>query len=313
MPIVDGNRGVAGIDVDGWKELQDVAGRLSRVSREQRYDVYELFDWPVSLPTDAYWMSPELTTCHGTEVWEKLDERHRVVLSRYEAVSFFSLNVHLIRDLIGEVAYRIHTTRFPGLSEFFHDFIHEENEHMWFFAQFCERYGGKVYSARDVIMRSATRPDVIQDLMVFGRILIAEELCDVFNARMAKDKRLPPIVQQINAVHHGDESRHIAFGRQMLRALREEAARRVPPDELRGAGEYLARYISVCLRSFYNTAMYTDAGLSGARSVRARLIADPARHAAHREIMGRTVAYLDRIGILHPAMVRWLWHPPRWI
>jgi hypothetical protein len=263
-----------------------------------------LFDWPGSLPADAYWMSPELTTCYGTELWAELDEQTRVTLSQYEAVNFFSLNIHLIRDLIGEVADRIYATRYPGLSEFFHDFIHEENEHMWFFAKFCQLYGGKVYPAKKWTA-AATGSDVIRDVMVFGRILIAEELCDVFNARMADDMRLPPIARQINAVHHGDESRHIAFGRQMMRTLHEDAVASCAPEELRAAGEYLAHYVSVCLLSFYNPAMYRDAGLSDPRSVRPRLLADPARHAIHRQTMERTVTFLDRTGVFDAAMVKW--------
>jgi len=288
----------------GWGRLRDVAGRLSKTSREHRYDVYELFDWPATLPADAYWMSPELTTCYGTELWAELDERTQVTLSQYEAVNFFSLNIHLIRDLIGDVADRIYESRYPGLSEFFHDFIHEENEHMWFFAKFCELYGGKVYPVKK-LTPAATGSTAIQDLIIFGRILIAEELCDVFNARMADDARLPPIARQINAVHHDDESRHIAFGRQMMRALHEEATACCAAEELRAAGEYLAHYVSVCLLSFYNPAVYRDAGLSDPMSVRPRLLADPGRRAAHRQTMERTVAFLDRTGLLDAATVRW--------
>jgi P-aminobenzoate N-oxygenase AurF len=289
----------------GWQRLQDVAARLSKVSREQRYDVYELFDWPSQIPADQYWMSPELTTCYGTQLWDGLSEQHRIRLSHHEAVNFFSVNIHLIRDLIGEVADRIYATRYPGLSEFFHDFLHEENEHMWFFAQFCELYGGKIYPAKPGVGGQASGNEIIRDLAVFGRILIAEELCDVFNAKMAGDTRLPPIARQINSVHHNDESRHIAFGRQMMRALSEEAAAHSSPDEIREVGHYLGRYVKVCLLSFYNPAVYRDAGLPEARWVRSRLLADPARHDAHRQIMGRTVAFLEQARVLEPAMVQW--------
>lgn len=289
----------------GWERLQEVAARLSKVSREQRYDVYQLFDWPESLPAGEYWMSPELTSCYGTELWASLDEQSRVILSQHEMVNFFSVNIHLIRDLIGEVADRIYATRYPGLSEFFHDFIHEENEHMWFFAKFCQLYGGKVYPPRTLASAAPSSQDAIRDLVVFGRILIAEELSDVFNAKMAGDTRLPPIARQINAVHHNDESRHIAFGRQMLRALHEEAAASTSAEEMRAAGEYLGHYVSVCLLSLYNPTMYRDAGLQDARSVRRRLLADPARRAAHHQLMGRTVTFLHRSGVLEPAMVKW--------
>jgi P-aminobenzoate N-oxygenase AurF len=291
--------------IPGWDRLQVVADRLSRVSREQRYDVHDLFSWPEKLDPDAFWMSPELTTCYGTEVWSGLDERHRITLSQFEAVNFFSLNVHLIRELIGEVADRIYAARFPGLSEFFHDFIHEENEHMWFFARFCQLYGGQVYPVKRLSGSPAGIQDAIRDLMVFGRILIAEELCDYFNAVMAADPRLPPIAREINAVHHGDESRHIAFGRQIMRALSEEAVASCSPEDRQAAGAYLGRYISTCLRSFYNPAMYADADLPDPRSIRPRLLADPARRAAHRRIMDRTVTFLTRIDVLEPALVTW--------
>ena len=113
--------------------------------------------------------------------------------------------------------------------------------------------------------------------MVFGRILIAEELCDAFNMKMAEDKRLPALVQQINLVHHRDESRHIAFGRQMMRALCDQVGFVVDEDGMRAVGNYLNRYASLCLQSFYNPAMYTDAGIEGGRRLRARLLEDPVR------------------------------------
>jgi hypothetical protein len=301
----DTDSGAPAQELPGLGRLQDVASRLSKVSRDQRYDVYQLFDWPKSLPADAYWMSPELTTCYGTSLWADLDEERRITLSHYEAVNFFSLNIHLIRDLIGAVADRIYATRYPGLSEFFHDFIHEENEHMWFFAQFCQLYGGKVYPAKKWGDGADGNPDVIRDIMVFGRILIAEELSDFFNARMADDGRLPDIAQQINSVHHNDESRHIAFGRQMMRTLHEEARARSSPQQLHNAGDYLARYMTVCLRAFYNPAMYRDAGLADPTSVRRKLLSDPGRHAAHRQFMDRTVTFLHNAGVLEPAMVAW--------
>ncbi|MDF3290288.1 diiron oxygenase [Streptomyces silvisoli] len=288
-----------------WGHVEAVAGRLSTLARQQRYNVHEEFRWPQSLPSDAYWMSPELTTCYGTSVWDRLSEPERLRLSQAEAVNFFSLNVHLIRGLIGEVADRIYTTRYPGLSEFFHDFIHEENEHMWFFARFCELYGGKVYPTRAVSSHASAGHEAIQDVVVFGRILIAEELCDVFNARMATDDRLPEIARRINAVHHQDESRHIAFGRQMMTALLQEAREQAAPSELEAAGAYLFRYISACVRSFYNPSAYADAGLPTPLELRGEVLNHPYRSTFHREILGRTCKFLARIGLPGEEALVW--------
>ena len=174
-------------DQSPMQRLQEVAARLSVVSRENSYDPYALFKWPDSLPATDYWMAPELMTCYGTPFWGEYTEEQRLSLSHWESVNFFSLNVHLIRELIGEVADRIYETRFPGLSDFFHDFISEENKHMWFFATFCLRYGGKVYPSTKLFSAASAAENVLRDVMVFGRILIAEELCDAYNMKMGED------------------------------------------------------------------------------------------------------------------------------
>jgi hypothetical protein len=285
------------VDSSPTERLQEVAAKLSAISRKNSYDPYELFKWPDSLPVTDYWMAPELMTCHGTQIWDEFTEQQRLTLSQWESVNFFSLNVHLIRELIGEVADRIYETRFPGLSDFFHDFISEENKHMWFFATFCLRYGGKVYPSGKLFSAASAEQNVLRDVMVFGRILIAEELCDTFNMKMAEDTRLPALVQQINLIHHRDESRHIAFGRQMMRTLSDRAASETDEEGLRAAGDYLARYAAVCLQSFYNPTMYEDAGIEGGRHLRARLLADPVRTQTHRELMNRTTVFLARLGL----------------
>jgi hypothetical protein len=290
-------------DQDATQRLQEVAARLSAISRQDSYDPYLLFEWSESLPVTDYWMAPELMTCYGTPVWEEFTEEQKLTLSRWEAINFFSLNVHLIRDLIGGVADRIYATRFPGLADFFHDFISEENKHMWFFATFCLKYGGKVYPSGKTFPAGSADEEVLRDLMVFGRIMIAEELCDAFNIKMAEDTRLPELVQQINRVHHHDEARHIAFGRQMMRALSERAASTSGQAGLRVVGDYLARYESVCLHAFYNPTMYADAGIEGGRRLRARLLEDPAREQIHRDLMSKTTTFLERLGLEGTATV----------
>jgi hypothetical protein len=286
------------VEQDATQRLQEVATRLSVISRQDTYDPYLLFEWSDSLPVTDYWMAPELMSPYGTSVWDEFTEEQKLTLSHWEAVNFFSLNVHLIRELIGEVADRIYATRFPGLADFFHDFISEENKHMWFFATFCLKYGGKVYPSGKTFPAGSADEEVLRDLMVFGRIMIAEELSDAFNIKMAEDTRLPALVQRINGVHHHDEARHIAFGRQMMRALAERAAATAGEDGLRVVGDYLARYEQVVLHGFYNPATYADAGIEGGRRLRARLLEDPAREQIHRDWMSKTTTFLERLGLV---------------
>ena len=287
------------------QRLEKVAAQLSDISREHRYDPYRTFDWPQDLPAAEYWMSPELMTCFGSDIWSQLSDAQRLKLNHSETIGFFSLNVHLIKDLIGEVVNRIYTTRYPGLSEFFHDFIAEENIHAWFFATFCRRYGGGVLPPVRSIFGSSSGDGVVRDITVFGRILIAEELCDYFNVAMAHDDRLPPICQQINRVHHEDESRHIAFGREMMRALSDEAMERANEEELANLRSYLSRYIATCVNSLYNRAVYADAGLPEPGHIRARLLASGDCGEMRQRILGRTVSFMERLGLVDRAQIAW--------
>src|SRR5437879_2825170 len=131
--------------IDRDPRFLEILERLTNKSIDDYYNPYKLFEWPESLPEQMWWMSPELTTTHGTEAARRLTQEQLYALSRHESVNFYSLNVHGIRELLIEVTRRIHTSGFETPSEFFHHFIGEENEHMWFFAEFCLRYGNKIY------------------------------------------------------------------------------------------------------------------------------------------------------------------------
>ncbi len=195
--------------------------RLEAMAQSDYYNPYTIFEWPGALEEDRPWMSEDLVTLAGTEDWDALPREQQLALTRYEAVNFFSLNIHGIRDLLSEVVLRIHTKVYKDASEFLHHFIGEENEHMWFFGTFCLHYGKKIYPAQPTIgvNRIEDVGDAARELTIFARILMFEEIVDYFNAHMATDQALPPIAREINRVHHQDESRHVAFGRYLFTQL----------------------------------------------------------------------------------------------
>jgi hypothetical protein len=160
--------------------------KLTTSSIKNHYNVYQRFKWPDSLPADTLWMSPELLSVYGTPVMEQLDEPTLKRLTKWESINFYSLNVHGIRELIIEVTRRIHAAGYEVPSEFFHRFIGEENDHMWFFAQFCLRYGPKIYPDRSLRFPGTADP-LAEDFLVFARIVIFEELVDYYNMKMGRD------------------------------------------------------------------------------------------------------------------------------
>jgi hypothetical protein len=283
--------------IDSNERFLEILDRLTNKSIDDYYNPYKLFDWPDTLPDDMWWMSPELTTTHGTAAAERLSPEQLHALSKFESINFYSLNVHGIRELLIEVTRRIHTSGFETPSEFFHHFIGEENEHMWFFAEFCLRYGRKIYRQPAGATAEIPRSNV-ESLLVFARILIFEELVDHFNSRMAADDRLHETIRAINRIHHQDESRHIAFGRELVTALFADVKRTSNEQELADIAGYLRRYLTYSFESLYNPHVYRDAGIPEALALRQELLASPARAEFEQNVFRKTSKFLEKVGII---------------
>ncbi|WP_225098621.1 diiron oxygenase [Streptomyces sp. CoH27] len=289
------------LDTDLPDRFVELLGRLGEKSVEDYYNPYRMFSWADELPEDAYWMTPELISAHGTEVEEELGEAGMKRLSRWESINFYSLNVHGIRELIIEVVKRIHMPGFEVPSEFFHHFIGEENEHMWFFAEFCRRYGnGKLYSSPSLQTRADGDPEV-ENFLVFARILLFEEMVDHYNLRMANDDSLHETIRQVNRIHHHDESRHIAFGRELVSLLWDRLRRTATREQLAELESYLKRYLVFSLQSFCNPQVYRDAGLADPLGVRSRVMADPHRKEAELKVIRKPLSFLLKSGIFSDA------------
>jgi hypothetical protein len=284
--------------VPAAKNISSVLTRINEMSVETYYNPYKMFQWPDTLPEEQWWMSPDLMTLSGTRFTSELPERQRMLLSKWESIHFYSLNVHGIRELLLEVVKRVHAPGFEEESEFFHHFVGEENEHMWFFATFCLKYGRKIYPNKKISFAIEDAHPDIESFLVFSRVLIFEEIVDYFNLRMGKDESLHPIIQQVNSIHHMDESRHIAFGREVVKKLFQHVLETQPADAVRQARDYVARYLAASVQSLYSPSVYRDAGVADPYGLRTALLADPARLEADRRTIKRTADYMTANGIL---------------
>ncbi len=275
----------------GDERFTTILERLNAMSERDYYDPYRLFEWPDSVEEDGYWMSPELLTVHGTGAGASLDEAQLRTLSKWESINFYSLNVHGIRELLTEIVARIHTRPFTVASEYFHHIIGEENEHMWFFAKFCLKYAGKIYPDRALSFSAPGVPEA-DTFLIFARLLIFEELVDFFNQRMGEDERLDPTIQKINKVHHQDESRHIAFGRQIVALLHRDLRERVDSERLTTLETYLKRYMRHSVESLCNPAAFRDAGIPQPYAVRRAVLADPAFDDFVARVLKRSISHM---------------------
>jgi hypothetical protein len=282
--------------LDHDSRFRDVLARLVGMSEQGYYNPYRLFDWPQTLPQDRYWMTPELMAEHCTEAGAALTEPQLHAVSKWQSINFYSLNVHGIRSLLQEMITRIHTADFAVPSAYFHHIIGEENDHMWFFAEFCLRYGGKIYPSRSLSLAEPGIPEA-DHFLVFARLLIFEELVDVFNQRMAVDERLDPTIRKVNDVHHRDESRHIAFGRQIVALLHADLAQRIDEAGMRTVESYLKRYMRSSVDGLCEPLVYRDAGVPAPYTMRRRVLADPAYPGYVERLLRRSVSFLTGAGI----------------
>jgi hypothetical protein len=289
---------MAEIQTTPTRDISALLERITEMSVETYYNPYKMFQWPDSLPDEQWWMTPELMTVAGTRFAAELPESQLMALSKWESIHFYSLNVHGIRELLLEVVKRVQMPGYEGESEFFHHFIGEENEHMWFFATFCLKYGRKIYANKKLAFSIDDVAPDIESFLVFSRILIFEEIVDFFNLRMGRDEALHPIIRQVNSIHHQDESRHIAFGREIVKKLFQHAAATQPAAQVRQAQDYIKRYLVASIQSLYSPAVYRDAGIADPYELRNALLADPGRRAADERTLKRTLDFFQGHGIV---------------
>ncbi|GGK17550.1 diiron oxygenase [Salinarimonas ramus] len=278
--------------------------RLVSLSKSKAYDPYERFDWPDSLALDRLWCDEDLLTTHGTAVHDRLSFEQKAALSKWEAVNFFSLNVHGIKGVMEFVSRCIYEERYDDISEYLHIFIAEENAHMWFFAAFCRRYARTIYPT-PAFSTGDVQDRLEADLYMFASTLVFEEFVDFYNHKVGTNPDVADIVREINHQHHLDESRHVSFGREVVKDLYGEILSRDGSNETR---ERIARTIEGIIRYFislmYNPQAYIDAGVveaSGfktASALRNALRTDPARREHHGVWFRRTADFFRRSGLI---------------
>jgi len=244
-------------------KLQQIAAKLSAASLKRLSNPYTEFEWPEALDLDKWQFSPDLISLYGTDVYNSLDQGQQKRLAFWEAVNFFSINIHGEKALIQGLADRLYKKWPAEISGYLHHFLDEENKHMTIFGTYCERYGHKVYPDKKLSIPAEYSAGE-EDFLFFAKVVIFEELVDRYNSQMGRDDRLDELARHINEYHHNDESRHLAFGREISRNLFEEYSAHWNAQTLARVRGYLTDYMAATWKEYYNPDVYRDAGLDDA-------------------------------------------------
>jgi hypothetical protein len=278
-------------------DLTGTARRLSDLSVREQRSAYVGIDWPDRVDRRQWFTSPELVSVYGTAVWDALPEGSRKELSFWEAVSFCSLNIHGERALMQGLAARLYIGQLREVTEYLHHFLGEENKHSVWFGRFCMQYAGRVYPERRIAFpREYAEGE--EDFLFFAKVAIFEEIVDRYNAAMATDDRLVAIARTINANHHADETRHLAFGRTLVAHLWTEYASGWTPATVDGVRSHLSGYLTATWRDFYSAEAYRDAGIADPVAVARAAWADDVTRRHRVAMTSRCGRFLAEAGIL---------------
>lgn len=273
--------------------------KLIQASEKCYPDPYASLVWPERLDPEEHWYtSPELLTVHGTQAAAGIDERQLKRLGFYEAVNFYCINIHGEKLFVEGAAHRLYGCVGDEVTQYLHHFVNEENKHLTYFGRFCLRYAGKIYPSREGLAIARRYETGEEDLVFFLRVLISEEIIEVYNGLMANDARLHPLAREINYLHHRDEARHRLFGRLIAKELFDRHAPKWPAATVRDLHEYVRHAIERTWALYYNPEVYRDAGFERPDETAARVWADPAARKHRKDKLAPFVAYLGSSGLI---------------
>lgn len=263
--------------------FQKRVSQLSQMSVDKHVLAFNRFNWPSKISNNDWWFSPNALTIANSDMELNFDEIQKKQLAKWECINFFSLNYTGELELIQEVSRILNQVKIGDAKNYLHHLIDEENQHMWYFNQFCQRYVGKVYPNKKFQLQKQKISKEVDHFLVFARVLIFEEIGHFFNIKNAKDPLVHPFIREINQAHYHDEARHIAFGRKVLQKLAEQlpeesSCRYFIRDEL-------IKSIHINIGALYNPLAYKDAGIERGMMLRESLLTDPGRMSIHMEQM----------------------------
>ncbi len=283
------------------EEVAALVGRLCRKSVAEYQPGFSFDDWPAAVDRHQWFTSEPVVSLKGTATWRELDDDTRRLVSFWDAVAFFSANIHGETGLMQGITARLNAPGHEDVTPYLHHMLDEENKHSVYFAEFCRRYGGGLYPDR--MLSLGGDPEECADFLFFARVYLFEDVVDALNRITAGDPSVHPVARWINANHHHEERRHLAFGRTMVSRLWNEG-RDVWSDSLREhAGAALVGFLQAMWRTFYNPQVYRDAGLPDPWGLAAEAHGSAYARAQRAALSRRCLAFLARSGIVTGPVV----------
>ena len=284
-------------------DREKTAQRLLNSSAEKFYDPEVDIDWAAPLAEDRYFLPPHRSSLYGTRLWDSLDERQRIELTKHEVASVASVGlwfeVLLMQMLVKTVYNTDPTTRHAqyALTE-----VADECRHSTMFARMVERIGCPPYGPKRYVHQlGKILPVIGYGPAMYGSILVAEEILDRLQREMMTDEAIQPLVRMVNRIHVLEEARHVRFAREeVVRGM--EGMGRTELAYQRGLIAIVGFFIC---RSLINPRVYAAVGIDPEQGEKAALANPVYRDTVHWS-GERIMSFLDEVGLVgNPGMLLW--------
>jgi P-aminobenzoate N-oxygenase AurF len=282
---------------------EQTAERLLRSSLRTWYDPVVEIDWEAPLDPDALWLPAHRSSLYGTPLWEGLDHRQRVELTKHEVASGASAGIWfetiLMQMLIRDYYDQDPTSRHAqyALTE-----VADECRHSIMFGRLIETMGCPVYPAGRVdqalgrLLKATARGP-----HMYAAILLAEEILDAFQREIMVDGTLQPLIRAVAHVHVIEEARHVKYARAEL--ARQVAA--AGPAGMAYARLVIARAAYSVAHRLVHPWVYAAAGIPPRVGVAAAR-ANPHWQETMRWAARKARAYLDELDLVSgPGRALW--------
>lgn len=274
------------------------ARRLLASAADHSYDPYVDIDWEAPLHDDKLFVSERFCTLAGTDIWNSLTRRQKIICSREELASSIAFGVwteHVLLHLVSRYIYDRDVST-PEV-QFAVTEVADECRHMIMFAKAIAAMGTTVYQVPWRVRESGRILKTAAPLTaIWSLILLIEEIFQRVQRQLAGDEEVQPIVRATARIHVVEEARHISFARAEL----EKTVPTLTKPQLSSLRTMLAVAVRSLSDGMFNPTMYRRSGLDP-RAARRAAMTNPRNRETFKWAAERITGYYQSIGLIGGA------------
>lgn len=246
--------------------------KLSERSYQKSVDPVVELDFTEGPDKNRFWMSEQCLSLYGTRFYSRLTECEKLKLSHLEFFLLCSISCYGEKEVISNISKIMMKDYYDDVRGYISIFLKEEFNHIYMFSEFCRRYGKCYPSLYPYVEDNFITVPAINELLIFSRVLIFEEIGLTINQFITTDNSVDKMVKRINEIHYNDESRHISFGRLMVKYLMETVIVDIPQQSLKEINNHLSKYINTLHYDYVNYKILKEVGLKNAYEAREEIV-----------------------------------------